>query len=93
MNIEQCARELANLLKSGQLPPPYEVSALINSCIRGVGTRQMDLKRHELAVAFKEMVSDLEPRDRILRRILPYAHRSPPDLAWGYGKLGLFGQR
>ena len=45
MTIEQCARELANLLKSGQLPPPHQVSALINSCLRGVGARQMDLKR------------------------------------------------
>jgi hypothetical protein len=43
MTIEQCARELANLLKSGQLPPPHQVSALINSCLRGVGARQMDL--------------------------------------------------
>jgi hypothetical protein len=34
----------------------------------------MDLERHELAVAFKEMVSDSEPPDRILRRILPYDH-------------------
>ena len=60
MTIEQCARELANLLKSGQLPPPHQVSALINSCLRGVGARQMDLKRHQLAVAFKEMVPDSE---------------------------------
>jgi tripartite-type tricarboxylate transporter receptor subunit TctC len=39
MTIEQCARELANLLKSGQLPPPHQVSALINSCLRGVDNR------------------------------------------------------
>ena len=52
MTIEQCARELADLLKSGELPPPHQVSALINSCLRGVGVRQMDVKRHQLAVAF-----------------------------------------
>jgi tripartite-type tricarboxylate transporter receptor subunit TctC len=39
MTIEQCARELANLLKSDQLPPPHQVSALINSCLRGVDNR------------------------------------------------------
>jgi hypothetical protein len=48
MTIEQCARELANLLKSGQLPAPHQMSALINSCLRGVGARQMDLKRISL---------------------------------------------
>ncbi len=74
MTIEQCARELANLLKGGQLPPPHQVSALINSCLQAVGARQMDLKRHQLAVAFKEMVPDLEHRDLILRRILPDDH-------------------
>jgi hypothetical protein len=63
MTIEQCARELANLLESSRLPPPHQVSALINSCLRGVGARQMDLKRHELAVAFKEMVPESEQRD------------------------------
>jgi hypothetical protein len=73
MTIEQCARELANLLKSGQLPP-HQVSALINSCLRGVGARQMDLKRHQLAVAFKELVLDSEHREIILRRILPDNH-------------------
>jgi hypothetical protein len=26
MTIEQCARELANLLKSGKLPPPHQVA-------------------------------------------------------------------
>jgi hypothetical protein len=77
MTIEQCARELANLLKSGQLPPPHQVSALINSCLRGVGARQMDLKRHQLAVAFKEIVPDSEQRDIILRRILPDDHDAP----------------
>jgi hypothetical protein len=73
MTIEQCARELANLLKSGELPPP-QVSALINSCLRGVGIRQMDMKRHQLAVALKEMVPDSEQREIILRRILPDDH-------------------
>jgi hypothetical protein len=74
MTIEQCARELAHLLKSGQLPPAHQVSALINSCLRGVGARQMDIKRHQLAVAFKKMVPDSEQRDIILRRILPDDH-------------------
>jgi hypothetical protein len=74
MTIEQCARELANLLKSGQLPPPHQVSSLINSCLRGVGARQMDTKRHQLAVAFKEIVPESELRDLILRRILPDDH-------------------
>jgi hypothetical protein len=31
----------------------------------------MDLKRHQLAEAFKELVSDSEHPDFILRRILP----------------------
>ena len=53
MTIEECARELSNLLKSGQPLPPHQVSALINACLRGVGARQMDLKRHQLAVAFR----------------------------------------
>ena len=74
MTIEQCARELADLVKSGQPPSPQQVSALINSCLRGSGARQMDLKRHQLAVAFKEMVPDSEQRDLILRRILPDDH-------------------
>jgi hypothetical protein len=74
MNIEQCARELANLLQSGQPPSAHQVSALINSCLRGAGARQMDLKRHQLAVALKEMVPDSEQRDLILRRILPDDH-------------------
>jgi hypothetical protein len=74
MNIEQCARELANLLQSGQPPSAHQVSALINSCLRGSGARQMDLKRHELAVAFKGMVPESEHRDLILRRILPDDH-------------------
>ena len=76
MTIEQCARELANLLKSGQVPPPHQVSALINDDWppRGVGARQMDSKRHQLAVAFKEMVPDSEQREVILRRILPQDH-------------------
>jgi hypothetical protein len=74
MTIEQCARELANLLQSGQLPPPHQVNALINSCLRGVGARQTDLRRHQLAVAFTEMVPDSEQRDLILRRILPDDH-------------------
>jgi hypothetical protein len=54
MTIERSARELANLLKSGQLPPPHQVSALIHSCLRGVGARHMDLKRHQLAARSKE---------------------------------------
>jgi hypothetical protein len=74
MTIEQCARELANLLQSGQPPPPHLVSALIHSCLRGSGARQMDLKRLELAVGFNEMVPDSEHRDIILRRILPDDH-------------------
>jgi hypothetical protein len=74
MNIEQCARELANLLQSDQPPSARQVSALINSCLRGSGARQMDLKRHQLAVAFKEMVPESEHRDLILRRILPDDH-------------------
>ncbi len=74
MTIEQCARELANLLRSGQPPPPHLVSALIHSCLRGSGARQMDLKRHELAEAFKELVPESEHRDLILRRILPDDH-------------------
>jgi hypothetical protein len=74
MTIEQCAHELADLLKSGQLPPPHQVNALIDSCLRGVGARQMDLKRHQLAVAFMEMVPDSEQRAIILRRILPDDH-------------------
>jgi hypothetical protein len=74
MTIEQCAHELAGLLKSAQLPPPHQVSALINSCLRGVGARQMDLKRHQLAVALKGMVPESEHRDLILRRILPDDH-------------------
>ena len=83
MTIEQCARELANLLKSGQLPPPHQVSALINSCLRGVGARQMDLKRHQLAVAFKEMVPDSEQLEIKLfcgeycRRIIDARSTSP----------------
>jgi hypothetical protein len=71
MTIEQCARELAYLLTSGELPPPHQVSALINSCLTGVG---VDPKRHQLAVAFKEMVPDSEQREIILRRILPDDH-------------------
>jgi hypothetical protein len=74
MTIEQCARELANLLQPGQPPSPHQVSALIHSCLRGVGARQMDLKRHQLAEAFKGMVPDSEQRDLILRRILPDDH-------------------
>jgi hypothetical protein len=72
MTIEQCARELANLLKTGQ--PPHQVSSLINSCLRGVGARQMDMKRHQLAVAFKEIAPESELRDLVLRRILPDDH-------------------
>jgi hypothetical protein len=74
MTVEQCARELADLLKAGQLPPAHQVSALINSCLRGVGARQMDIKRHQLAVAFKDMALESEQRDLILRRILPDDH-------------------
>jgi hypothetical protein len=74
MTVEQCARELANLLQSGQPPSPQQVNALIVSCFRGVGARQMDLKRHQLAEAFKEMVPDSEQRELILRRILPDDH-------------------
>jgi hypothetical protein len=75
MTTEQCARELANLLQSGQPPSPHQVSALIHSCLRGTGARQMDdLKRHQLAEAFKEMVPDSEQRELILRRILPDDH-------------------
>jgi hypothetical protein len=58
MTIEQCARELANLLQSGHPPSPHRVSALIHSRLRGAGARQMDLKRHQLAEAFKAMVPD-----------------------------------
>jgi hypothetical protein len=71
MTIEQCARELANLLQSGQPPSPHQVSALIHSCLRGSGARQMDLKRHQLAEAFKELAPDSEQRELVLRRILP----------------------
>jgi hypothetical protein len=74
MTIEQCAGELANLLQSGQPPSPHQVSALIHSCLRGSGARQMDLKRLELAEAFKELVPESEHRDLILRRILPDDH-------------------
>ena len=74
MTLEQCARELANLLQSGQPPSAHQVSALIHSCLRGIGARQMDLKRHQLAVAFKEMVPDSEQRELVLRRILPDDH-------------------
>jgi hypothetical protein len=74
MTVEQCARELAYLVKSIELPPPHQVSALNNSCLRGVGVRQMDLKRHQLAVAFNEIVPDSEQREIILRRILPDDH-------------------
>jgi hypothetical protein len=74
MTTEQCARELANLLQSDQPPSPHQVSALIHACLRGTGARQTDIKRHELAVAFKEMVPDSEQRDLILRRILPEDH-------------------
>jgi hypothetical protein len=74
MTIEQYARELANLLQSGQPPSPHQVNALIHSCLRGVGARQMDLKRHELAVAFKEIVPESEHRDLILRLILRDDH-------------------
>jgi hypothetical protein len=74
MTIEQCARELANLLQSGQPPSPHQVNALIHACLRGVGARQMDMKRHQLAETFKEMVPDSEQRDLILRRILPDDH-------------------
>jgi hypothetical protein len=74
MTIEQCARELANLLQSAQPPSPHQVSALIHSCLRGSGARQMDLKRHQLAEAFKELVPESEHRDLILRRILPDDH-------------------
>jgi hypothetical protein len=74
MTLEQCAHELANLLRSGQPPSPHQVSALIHSCLRGSGARQMDLKRHQLAEAFKGMVPDSEQRELILRRILPDDH-------------------
>jgi hypothetical protein len=74
MTVEQCARELANLLQSGQPPSPQQVNALIHSCLRGSGGRQMELQRHQLAVAFREMVPDSEQRDLILRRILPDDH-------------------
>jgi hypothetical protein len=74
MTVEQCAPELANLLQTGQPPSPQQVNALIHSCLRGVGARQMDLKRHQLAEAFKGMVPDSEQRDLILRRILPDDH-------------------
>ena len=84
MTIEQCARELANLLKSGQLPPPHQVSALINSWLRGVGARQMDLKRHQLAVAFKEMVPDQSNAKlfcgEYCRTIIDVRSTSPPGL-------------
>jgi hypothetical protein len=46
----------------------------IHSCLRGSGARQMDLKRHQLAEAFKELVPESEHRDLILRRILPDDH-------------------
>jgi hypothetical protein len=68
MTLEQCARELANLLQSGQPPSAHQVSALINSCLRGSGARQMDLKRHQLAVAFKGMAPESAHRDLILRQ-------------------------
>jgi hypothetical protein len=74
MTIEQCARELANLLQSGEPPSPHLVSALIHSCLRGSGARQMDLKRHELAEALKELTPDSEQRELVLRRILPHDH-------------------
>jgi hypothetical protein len=74
MTIEQCARELANLLQTGQPPSAHQVSALIHSCLGGTDARRMDLKRHQLAVAFKEMVPDSEQRELILRRILPDDH-------------------
>jgi hypothetical protein len=74
MTIEQCARELADLLQSGQPPSPQQVNALIHSCLRGVGARQMDMKRHQLAVAFKEMMPDSEQRELILRLILRDDH-------------------
>jgi hypothetical protein len=38
MTVEQCARELANLLQSGQPPSPQQVNALIDSCLRGCRT-------------------------------------------------------
>jgi hypothetical protein len=71
MNIEQCASELANLLRSGQPPSAHQMSALINSCLRGSGARQMDLKRHQLAVAFKGMVPESEHRDLICGEYCP----------------------
>jgi hypothetical protein len=74
MTIDECARELANLLQSGQPPSAHQASALIHACLRETGARQMDLKRLELAVAFNEMVPDSEHRDIILRRILPDDH-------------------
>jgi hypothetical protein len=74
MTLEQCARELANLLQSGRPPSAHRVSALIHSCLTGSGARLMDVKRHQLAEAFKEMVPDSEQRDLILRRILPDDH-------------------
>jgi hypothetical protein len=50
------------------------VSALIHSCLRGSGARQMDLKRHQLAEALKELAPDSEQRELVLRRILPDDH-------------------
>jgi hypothetical protein len=70
MTVEQCARELANLLQSGQPPSPHQVSALIQRLPQGSGARQMDLNRYQLAEAFKEVVPDSE-HELILRRILP----------------------
>jgi hypothetical protein len=41
MTIEQCARELADLLQSGQPPSPQQVNALIHSCLQR-GRRETD---------------------------------------------------
>jgi hypothetical protein len=71
MTVEQCARELANLLQSGQPLSVHQVSALIHSCLRGSGARHIDTKRHQLAVAFRDIAPDSEQRELILKRILP----------------------
>jgi hypothetical protein len=71
MTVEQCARELANLVQSGQPLSVHRVSALIHSCLEVPVRDILIQKRHQLAVAFRDITPDSEQRELILKRILP----------------------
>jgi hypothetical protein len=79
MTIDQCARELANLLQSGQPPSAHQVSALIRACLRETGAQQMDLKRHQPAVAFYS-AENIAGRSLIAPRRGEIAPHSPATL-------------